>query len=382
MKKVKIIIGALMVISFVTGCGSSKKMFQRGDYYAAVMESVRQLKSSPENQKQQQVLLQAYPLAKESGLRAIRNAMTMGLANKYCTIADEYIALNQMAEAIYSSPKAMQLISRPEQYISELSEVAPLAAEEAYNLGDGLMRLNTIQGAREAYQYFIKASEYVYGYRNVNARIMEALEMGTLKVIVIPPITPQRYQLTSDFFYNNLMSQVKQSNTNNLFIRYYTENEAKNERLLQPDYYLSLDFDDFSVGNMRESKSTTELKRDSVLVGTTTVNGRNQNVYGTVKAQFTTNRREVIAQGTLSAKVINAFNNRVEEHRSFPGKFVWVNEWASFNGDERALSEAQKKTAKSEPIMPPPQQDLFIEFTKPILNQTVTFVRNYFNRYR
>ena len=382
MKKGGLIIGLFVAAALISGCGSSKKSLQRGNYHTAVMESIRQLRSSPENQKQQQVLLQAYPLAKESGLRTIRNAMTMGLPNKYCIAADEYIALNQIADAIYSSPKALQLIPHPDQYSRELSEVVPLAAEEAYNIGEGRLRLNTIQGAREAYQYFVKANEYVYGYRDVNAKILEALDMAILKVVVISPVTPQRYQLTSDFFYNNLMSQIKQSNSNNQFIRYYTEIEAQSERLTQPDYYLSLDFDDFVVGAMLENKSTAEVKRDSVLVGTTTVNGRSQNVYGTVKAQFTTNRREVIAQGTLSAKVINAFNNRVEEHRSFPGKFVWVNEWASFNGDERALTDQQKKMAKSEPVMPPPQQDLFIEFTKPILSQTVTFVRNFFNRFR
>ena len=133
---------------------------------------------------------------------------------------------------------------------------------------------------------------------------------------------------------------------------------------------------------MRESKSTVTVSRDSVLVGTTTVNGRNQNVYGTVKAEMTTLRREVISQGVLTAKIINAANNRIEQNRNFPGKFVWFNEWATYKGDERALTDAQKRTTNTEPLMPPPQQDLFIEFTKPIFDQTVSFVRNYYNQYK
>jgi hypothetical protein len=225
----------------------------------------------------------------------------------------------------------------------------------------------------------VKANEYVGGYRNVNDRIVEALEMAIFKVVVQKPITPQAYQLTSDFFYNNLMVQMSQTTATG-FVRFYSEEEAVNERLTQPDHYLVLDFNEFSVGNMHETKSTVELKRDSVITGTTTVSGKSQNVYGTVKADFTTFKREVSAQGTLSVKIINAVNNRVEENRNFPGKYVWVNEWASYNGDDRALTDRQKQMAKNEPAMPPPQQDLFIEFTKPIFNQTVSFVRTYYNK--
>jgi hypothetical protein len=34
---------------------------------------------------------------------------------------------------------------------------------------------------------------------------------------------------------------------------------------------------------------------------------------------------------------------------------------------------------ETKPIMPPPEQDLFIEFTRPIFDQAVGFVRNYYS---
>ena len=169
--------------------------------------------------------------------------------------------------------------------------------------------------------------------------------------------------------------------TQNQLIRFYTYEEARNEQLNTPDQYLILSFEDFSVGNLREFKNTSEVIRDSVLVGTTTVDGKKQNVYGTVKAHLSVNKREVISEGVLSAKIINAVNNRVEDHRKFPGKFVWVNEWGTYKGDERALSKEQLKMTNTEPIMPPPEQDLFIEFTKPIFDQVVSFAKNYYTRY-
>jgi hypothetical protein len=305
--------------------------------------------------------------------------MEMNSPNKYSIAANEYTALNKIADAIYTCPKALQLIPQPTQYSRELGEVLNKAAEESYQLGERQLKLQTIESAREAYRHFVKADQFVKGYRDVNAKIAEALELATFKVIVQKPITPQAHQLTSDFFYTNLMAQMSQSAAKS-FVRFYTEEEAQRERLTQPDHFLVLDFDEFSVGNMRESKSTTDMKRDSVLLTTVTVDGKTHNAYGRVEAKFTTFKREVISQGTLSVRIIAA-NNRVEQHQKFPGKFTWVNEWATFNGDERALTDAQKKMTKSEPKMPPPPQDLFVEFTKPIFNQTISFVNNYYSKF-
>ena len=377
MNQLSRIVGLVAVVVALTGCGSSKKTLQRGEYYAATMEAIKQLRSSPDSKKQQTVLLQAYPLMKENSMRKITNAMQLNVADKHVIAADEYLALNRIADAIYTCPKALQLIPQPEQYSRELSELLPKAAEEAYQIGERQLKLNTLQSAREAYQYFVKTNEYVGGYRDVNAKIALALEKATFKVIVQKPITPQNHQLSSDFFYNNLMAQMTQAMAGS-FVRFFTEEEARNERLTMPDQYLVLDFVDFAVGIMRETKNTVELSRDSVIVGTTPVNGRNQNVYGKVKANFTTFRREVIAQGVLSAKIIYASNGRIDQNRNFPGKYTWFNEWATYQGDERALNDKQKKLSKTEPVMPPPPQDLFMEFTKPIFNQTVSFVKNYY----
>ena len=378
MKTINYIIGIFLAVLILGNCSSSKKSLQRGDYYRATMEAVNTLRSSPNNKKSQDALVQAYPLAKANSLRIINNATAGNIPNKYSVMADEYMALNEMADAIFTCPKALQLVPNPEQFSRELGEIRDFAAQEAYDLGMMQLKMNTIQSAREAFRHFTKADMYVSGYRDVKDKIEEALFLALFKVVVTKPITPQNYKLTAEFFYDNLMAQMAQV-TRSGFIRFYSEEEAANEGLKNPDQYLVFEFVEFVVGAMKESKNTTEIKRDSVLVGTTTVNGRSQNVYGTVKATFTTNRREVISQGTLSVRVINAANDRVEQNQNFPGKFVWFNEWASFNGDERALTEQQKKLAKTEPIMPPPQQDLFIEFTKPIFNQTVTFVKKYYS---
>jgi len=380
MRKIRYISAVVLVIVFIAGCSTGKKALQKGDYYKATMEAVNRLRSAPDNKKAQQVLTQSYPLAKSTILRNIQNALTVNRTDKYAVVVNEYTALNELAGAIFACPKALELVPNPDQYYSELRNAKEQAAQESYALGVTALAQKTIQKAREAYYHFIDANNYVNGYKDVTSKINEALFYATLKVVVSKPVTSSRYQLSADFFYDNLMAQMSKVTGNN-FIRFYTYQEAKNENLKQPDQYIILDFNDFSVGNLRESKNTTEISRDSVFVGTTKVNGVNQNVYGTVKAQFTVFRREVISSGILSARIIDAYNNRKLENKNFPGQFIWYNEWATFKGDERALTDKQlKMTNNSDAVMPPANQDLFIEFTKPIFDQTVSFVRNYYAR--
>lgn len=102
------------------------------------------------------------------------------------------------------------------------------------------------------------------------------------------------------------------------------------------------------------------------------------NVYGTVKARFRENTRQVISRGLMSMRIMDAKSNTVVFHEKFPGEFVWVNKWGSFNGDERALTREQLQIANQQPMQPPPPQNLFIEFCKPIYGQFQSKVLNYY----
>jgi hypothetical protein len=123
------------------------------------------------------------------------------------------------------------------------------------------------------------------------------------------------------------------------------------------------------------------VSRDSVKVGETKVNGKMLPVYNTVKAKLTTYRKELSSNGLLSMIVVDAKTNGVLTHRKFPGEYVWVSQWARFNGDERALSDDQLRICRQKELQPPGPQDLFLEFTKPIYNQLIPSVRNFYQSY-
>jgi len=364
----------------VVSCSSSSKLYNSGKYDQAVTKAVAKLRSSPDHVESQHILVQSYPLAVQNALRNINNALQSNNVTKYDIVINQYEQLNRLANDIYSCPKAIELIPSPQEFTSELQQTKDIAAKHYYDQGVKALKERTIEQAKAAHQYFVKANLYVNGYRDVLAKIDEALYAATMHVIVEAPPMPERYQVSADFFYSNLVTEMNKTNQKQ-YVVFYTPEEAKNSRLKNPNQYVMLDFIDFTVGNIRESKSTQEVKRDSVLIPVE-INGRKTNAYTTVKANFTTFKREVISAGKLRVRIMDAANNRVIEQRTFDGSYVWSSVWGSYTGDDRALSAEQKRMAAREATLPPPNQDLFIEFTKPIYSQVVTYIRNFYRKYQ
>lgn len=187
------------------------------------------------------------------------------------------------------------------------------------------------------------------------------------------------YQFSADFFSDNLIADISKTFENRL-IRFYNFTEYSNNNSIQPHQYLVLNFEDFTVGNVFDSKSSVEVKRDSVIVGTATIQGKKVDVYNTVKATYNTYRREIKSKGILSVKIFDN-NNQLIQQRTFAGEYVWYTTWANYNGDDRALSSAQKNACNQSPQIPPTPQQMFVEFTKPIYSQAYTYIRTYFNKY-
>lgn len=368
------------VIIFVSSCSSGYNAYKHGDYYKACLESIDRLRSNPNSKKPQEVLISAYPLAQKTALHEVDNAKLANGTDQFDVLVYQYSRLNELAKAIYACPKAFQLIPQPTEYIAELSNAKQMAAEQAYAMGVIAMAANTVEQARLGYQYFLKANDYVYGYKDVTHKIEEARYEATLRIIVQRPNTSNRYQYSADFFYNNLLAEMVQ-NAKNRFIRFYSPEEASNENMRNPHQYIVLNFEDFTIGNVRETTNSTDLKRDSVIVGTVKVDGKNYNSYNTVKARLTTNRQEISSNGVLSLRIVDAQISRELQLKNFSGHYVWATNWATFQGDDRALTTEQKKMCEQRAQTPPSQQDLFVEFTKPIYTQAASYVRSYYSRY-
>jgi len=104
-------------------------------------------------------------------------------------------------------------------------------------------------------------------------------------------------------------------------------------------------------------------------------------IYSTVKATLYYSKKATTSKGVVSFKIIDAKTNALLAVEKLPGEYVWVSEWATFNGDERALTAQQLQWSKQKEKVPPSPQDLFIEFTRPIYDQVTMKLKNFYKGY-
>ena len=362
-------------------CSSGKKAFERGDYYNATLKAVNRLRSDPNSEKAIQAVKDSYPMALTFFQGKVDYALGSNLPFKYSEVAGYYEKMSQMADEISRCPAALKLFPQLNYFAMELDQTRQLAAEEQYAAGLANEKPDTRLSWKEAWYNYRQADQFVPGYKDVRSRQDQAKYNGTLKVIVEQIKVPLKYQLTSDFFLNQILESLLRNRPNE-FVAYYSPESARKEGINQPDQLLRMNFDDFVIGQTYDKESVKEVSRDSVEVGTVTLKtGEKVKAYNTVKAKLTVNRRELISKGILDVTIVDLPSNKVVSQRKFPGQFIWFSEWGSFNGDERALDEKQMAICRRKPLPPPGPQDLFIEFTKPIFGQTTPYLKSFYQQY-
>jgi hypothetical protein len=375
-----LIVAVALVIA--VGCSSGKKAYERGDYYAAVMKAIQRLRQNPDHSKSQDALQSAYPLAVEFFETQANNEIASNSPFKWKNAIQSYTSINQMYEQIRQCPGCMKVVMKPKNYYAEIAPMKEKAAEESYNAGINSLMKGTRNDAKTAYYNFTEAQQFVPGYKDVLDYIGKAKDVATLKVVVQQMPVVERYNFSSNFFQDKIEAYLHQNYPDQGFVKFLTPQEAQNINLQSADHIVTLKFDDFSVGNTSMKEKEETVSKDSVKVGETKIEGKTIPVYNTVKAKLNTYRKEVVSTGLLSMKIIDAKTDGVLTHKKFTGEFAWVNTWARFNGDERALTNEHLAMVKRKEEQPPAAQELFLEFTKPIYNQLIPAIKDFYQPYQ
>ena len=370
-----------LLIVVISACSSGKKAYERGDYYSAVTKAVNRLRQNPDHSKSMDILKDSYPLAVEYFLTQAQNEIASNSTFKWKNAIQSYNQLNQLYEQIRQCPGCLKVIPNPKNYYAEIGPLKEKAAEESYSAGITALMKGTRNDAKQAYYNFADAQTFVPGYKDVIAYLDKAKDEATLKVILEQIPVPARYNLSGGFFQDRVEEYLHTNYTDMSFIRFYTPREAQSVQLEQPDQILRIQFDDFSVGNTALKEKEETVSRDSVKVGEVKMEGKTVPVYNTVKAKLTVTRKEVLSNGMLSMVVVDARTNGILSHKKFTGEYLWVNSWARFNGDERALTDQQLQMCKQKEVQPPGAQELFLEFSKPIYNQLIPALRSFYQNF-
>jgi hypothetical protein len=104
-------------------------------------------------------------------------------------------------------------------------------------------------------------------------------------------------------------------------------------------------------------------------------------VYATVKATLFHFQKTVTSKGQLNFRIVDSKTGGVLSAEKMPGTYVWVSEWAYFNGDERALTKDELSITKQKEQTPPDSQHMFMEFTSPMFDQLLTRINSFYKGY-
>lgn len=379
--KIKFFSFGALVIFLGASCSSGKKAYERGDYYESVMKSIQRLRQNSDHDKSAETLRSAYPLAVEYLEDQAKNEIASNSQYKWRNAIRSYDMINNMYEEIKRCPGCLEVVKNPREFYGEIGPLKEKAAEESYQAGIAALMKGTREDAKSAYFNFADAQQYVPGYKDVVEYLDKAKSEATVKVILEQIPVPNRYNLSGGFFQDKVEEFLHSNYPDQGFVKFYTPEEAQSVQLPHADQIMRIQFDDFSVGNVRMTEKEETVTRDSVKVGEAKLEGKTVPVYNTVKAKLTTYRKEILSNGLLSMVIVDAQTNGILTHRKFSGEYGWVSTWARFNGDERALTDNQLALCKSKEMSPPAHQDLFLEFTRPIYNQLIPAVRSFYQNY-
>lgn len=365
-----------VMLGLIAACSSGRKALQRGEYDKAVLQAVNRLRNDTDNDKAIATLPRAYKLAVEMHRRNAARAENSNDPLKWERVIREYSSIDRLNSEIMRCPACMKHVLKLDEVQSEVVRLQNRAAESRYQMAlAALQDKNNRSKAIEAIEHLKRAQDYVPNYKDSQQLMEEAQFYATLHVVIEPiPAPMAALQLNQDFFSNKVNEYVHR-NLINPYVRFYTPNEANSLGLEYIDHRISMRFDQFSLGNIISNTDSKEMLRDSVLID------KDKKVYGTVKATFIKKEKALVGNGLLDFQIYDERLNKVVSQEKFPSSYRWGVVWATYQGDERALTEEQKALLNNRELPIPNPQYMFEEFATPLYDQVLHKLNTYYKSY-
>lgn len=365
----------LVVLLVLAGCSSGKKALKKGDYDRAVAQAVNRLRSNDDHKKASSTLKKAYRLAVSVHQDNVKRAKTGNDIFKWEIISANYQQINNMYDQIIRCPGCQDVVPNPLRYDAELAAVNQEAAAVRYDLGMEAMKYKQDRiKAMEAHQHFLRARNYVPRYKDIEEKMNEAIYYATLRVVVEPIPAPVRILNVRHEFFVNKINEYLHNRIINEYVRFYTPGEAEASNLEYVDQVIRMEFDEFSLGNVSSRIIEREVSKDSVEIG----KSKGEPVIGTVKATLKINEKSISGRGVLDFKIMDTSLNKVISQEKFPSNYTWSIQWASYNGDKRALSQEELDLVNTKEVGIPNPQMMFEEFTAPLFDQVINKITFYY----
>jgi hypothetical protein len=251
MKKVIPLLFTLAII--LSGCGSSKKQLEKGNYDAAIDKAVKQLRKDPNDKKEAANLETAYRIANDQDNERIKFLKAEGKASSWDEIYLVYKRLYDRQASVRSIP---QLNYPYVDYMQDMLAAKRKAADFYYAHGIELMKTNSKDSYRQAYQEFVRAKQYVGDYEGIDAKISDSRYLGISRVFVA---LQNKSMLKFPKEFEDQLLALDLPALNSDWVEYHTQNLDQNT---QYDYFVNVNINVVAVSPDQTSQADSSIKRN------------------------------------------------------------------------------------------------------------------------
>jgi hypothetical protein len=343
--------------------------------------AVKKLQKDPYDAETKALLKSAYTYAVSNHEETIRSLSNNLNDNRYQAILKEYNRLQDLYRTIQKSPEAANAV-QPRNYSDYVQTYRDKVADTYLAEAERWMDNGTKQGYRKAYNEYRQALSY-RDNQAIRAKLDEAYTAALTKILVVPIQNYGGYNYNSSYQLQQFQNDVMRTLTHNMgddFIRFYTERDLLNSRI-EPDQILEMNLGRLRIGQPYDQRSQREVTKQVVIKETVFKPDSVVKQYGTVRAMITTTQRTLLSEGELYLSLRDPRGRTLWSDR-FTGQHRWQIDFATYTGDERALTESDKALLNRNNNYNTPREDeIMQELYRQIQADLSSRLRSYFNRF-
>lgn len=362
---------------------------KRGNYEQAVYASVDALRIKPDYEEVEKIMDEVFPKAIRKHHKKIERHKTHQKEFYWDKILNELKILKDLKLSVedLDHKKSQIWLSKGNvrDYISEINIATNNAAEDHYKAGLSLKSKTDRDSQKDAAQQFQVAQSFINNYKDSQELYLICKNAGTTRIAILP-FSNKSGKSKYGSIGENVSSSIRSALLNdhaimefvNIIDRQQIDQIIEEQKLSQSglvDSKTSLEIGKllgvhqiisgeitFLTASNPEHIKNTQRYTKEVVIDTETYTDddgkqKNRNIYGEVKATVTTHTVSASAKIRASYQVLNAETAQVLNSEMVSGSRQFDFRWATYNGDQRALSHDVKKlTRKSKKATPSKEQ--------------------------
>jgi hypothetical protein len=357
-----------ILILILSGCSSSKKQLEKGNYEAALDKAVKQLRKDSRDTKQISILDKSYKTLNEQDNERIR---FLKMEEKPANWDEIYQISKRMSDrqAYVRTVTPLELNGKTIEYpyvdyMPEMVAAKRKSADFYYAHGNELMKNKLKENYRQAYYEFVRAREYVGNYEGIDNKIDDAKYLGMSRVLIT---LQNRSIIKFDQEFEEDLLSLDLPRLNSEWVEYHTHDLDRNT---QYDYFVNVNIRNIAVSPDQTMQKDTVVKKEvedgfayqldkkGNVMKDSLGNDIKTKKYKTLQCALIETIQSKACQINGDVEVVQANPNKVlkKDPLGAQSDFEYVS--ARALGDIQALSKAQLEKTKSRAVPFPSDMEM------------------------